>query len=286
MNTGADRSNDNRIGKSATDENFPVGSILLPARLRPHVATFYRLAREMDDIADDPHLAQVEKLSRLDRFAAALRGEVLRDPALCNAYQMVAVAAKTGVPLMHVEHLIDAFRQDAVKNRYESWEDLRVYCALSASPVGRFLLDLHGEDKGLYAWSDPLCDVLQILNHLQDLKQDYLDLDRIYLPADMMDVHAVDPRDLHAPQATPGLRALIDDCLDRCEEMLMSARPLSAMLRNRRLAMEAAVIWRLAERLIARLRHGDPVAGRVALSKIDFVTCSVRGAAAGILAMR
>lgn len=283
LKTGAEQSKKISSGKSAADENFPVGSVLLPARLRPHVAAFYRLARTMDDIADAPDLPETEKLLELDRYAAALRGEITTDPMLSNAYKLVSMSVADGVPLTHMEDLISAFRQDAVKQRYANWAELQDYCSLSASPVGRFLLDLHGEHKDLFALSDPLCDALQVLNHLQDLKQDFDDLGRIYLPADWMVVHAVKPADIRGDRATPGLRAVIHAALDRCDEMLKAARPLSSQLRSRRLAMETAVIWRLANRLSARLRRDDPIAQRVALSKIDFAFCSVRGAVAGFV---
>ncbi|MEX2453444.1 MAG: squalene synthase HpnC [Rhodospirillaceae bacterium] len=269
-------------GKGAGDENFPVGSFLLPARLRPHVATFYALARATDDIADSGTLSADEKLARLDRFERALTGEIADDPALGKSYAVVRSAAATGVPIRHAVDLIHAFRQDAVKSRYDDWADLMAYCALSASPVGRYLLDLHGEDPAGYRYSDPLCDALQVLNHLQDLKDDYRTLGRVYLPGDWMVAEGATVADLDAEAASPGLRRVIDRCLDGCDGLMAQARILPGALRNRRLAMESAVIVRLAERLIVLLRRGDPIAGRVALSKADFIRCGARGMLAGL----
>ncbi len=160
--------------------------------------------------------------------------------------------------------------------------ELRGYCALSASPVGRFLLDLHGEDAALYLHSDPLCDALQILNHLQDIRDDFASLDRIYLPADLMAAHGVAEADLVSAGATTGIRAVIDACLDECDGLIAVAAPLPVKLADRRLAANSAVILRLAARLSRRLRRQDPIAGRVALSRMDFLMSGITGVVAGI----
>jgi squalene synthase HpnC len=273
-------------GKGSGDENFPVGSWLLSARLRPHVATFYALARATDDIADNPRLTPDEKLSRLDAFEQALRGTRSDDPALAKSYRMRESLAETGVTAKHSCDLIAAFKQDATKLRYADWDDLMAYCNLSAAPVGRYLLDLHGEDPAGHAASDPLCNALQVLNHLQDCKDDYRNLDRVYLPQDWMRAHGATVEDLARDAATAGVRAVIDLCLSGCERLMMDARTLPSRLRDRRLAMESAVIVRLADRLIAILRAGDPIAGRVALTKSDFLRCGIRGVVAGFMTER
>lgn len=264
-------------GKGAGNENFPVGSFLLPRRLRPHVATFYVLARATDDIADNPDLTAEEKLRRLDMFDEAVRGERFHDPALNKAYHMRRSLAQTGVTERHVCDLIAAFKQDATKLRYRDWDDLMGYCNLSAAPVGRYLLDLHGEDPSGYEFSDPLCNALQVLNHLQDCKDDYLALDRVYLPGDWMAAESVTVKDLDATAAVPGMRAVIARSLDGVEALMARAHLLPGKLKSRRLAMESAVIVRLADRLTMLLRAGDPIAGRVALAKPDFISCGVRG---------
>ena len=159
-------------GKWSGDENFPVGSWLLPAPLRPHVAVFYAVARTTDDIADNPDLAPEDKLARLDGFERAVRGDSVDDPDFVKSYRLRQSLTDCGVTDRHVCDLIAAFKQDATKRRYDDWNDLVGYCNLSAAPVGRYLLDLHGEDPVDYEASDPLCNALQVLNHLQDLKED------------------------------------------------------------------------------------------------------------------
>jgi len=266
-------------GKGARDENFPVGSWLLPARLRPHVAAYYRFARAIDDIADNGALEPEDKVARLTRFEAAVTGTETGDPALETAHRMRASLAETGVSVRHCTDLVAAFKQDAVKLRYEDWSDLMGYCQLSANPVGRYLLDLHGESPGGYPFSDALCSALQVLNHLQDCQNDYLNLDRVYLPRVWMKAAGVDVRVLKRDFCTPGTRRVLNNCLDEVDDLLVTARLLPERLNSRALAMESAVILRLAERLSALLRARDPLAARVALSRFDFLACGLRGVA-------
>src|SRR5262249_49636849 len=151
------------------DENFPVGSWLIRRDLRVHVHAFYRFARNADDIADSPVLAAEEKLRRLDRMAAILNGS----PRVGDAGAPAPAAMRdglraTGVTAQHCHDVLQAFRLDATKLRYRDWDDLMAYCRYSAAPVGRQLLDLHGESRDTWPASDALCAALQVLNHLQD----------------------------------------------------------------------------------------------------------------------
>jgi hydroxysqualene synthase len=273
-------------GKSTASENFPVGSFLLPAPLRPHVATFYGFARAIDDIADNPALAPDDKIARLDGFAAALTGQAA-GPGFEKAERLRESLAATGVPAQHGLDLIAAFKLDAVKLRYADWAELiEGYCMLSAAPVGRYLLDLHGEARSGYRASDALCNALQVLNHLQDCQDDYRQLDRVYLPQDWLAAAHSRVEDLDAPAAGAGIRRVIDQCLDGSDELITIARTLPGQLKSRRLAMESAVIVRIADRLSRRLRRRDPLAGRVKLSKLQFLGCGVAGIAAVLLGRR
>jgi squalene synthase HpnC len=264
-------------GKRAADENFPVGSWLLPAALRPHVATYYAFARAIDDIADNPELAPEDKIARLSAFDAALTDPAAERPGLEKAARLRESLAATGVPSARGSDLIAAFKQDAVKLRYADWSELLGYCRLSANPVGRYLLDLHGEDPAGYAASDALCTALQILNHLQDCQDDYRNLDRVYLPGDWLAAEGLDVTVLDKDASPPAFRRLLDRCLDGVDALLAEAETLPAQLRSARLAMESAVIVNLARRLAVLLRRGDPLAGRVALGKGDFLICGAKG---------
>ncbi|MEQ8934764.1 MAG: squalene synthase HpnC [Amphiplicatus sp.] len=271
-------------GKGAADENFPVGSFLLPERLRPHVAKFYAFARAIDDVADNPALAADEKIARLKAFDAALKGEPGYGAEYAKAHALRESMNETGVTTQHGSDLIAAFVQDAVKLRYATWDELLGYCALSANPVGRYLLDLHGEDKAGYVYSDALCTVLQIVNHLQDCGDDRRDLDRVYIIGDWLAGEGGAVEDLDRKATSPALRRVMDRMLDGCDALMIDAKRLPAVLTSKSLAMESAVIVNLAARLIERLRKGDPLATRVALSKFDFAKAGIGGAATGFFA--
>ena len=273
-------------GKWSGDENFPVGSWLLPARLRPHIAVYYAIARTTDDIADNPDLSPEEKLGRLDAFEAAVKGEAGGGPVPVAAERMRESLAETGLGPRHVVDIIAAFKQDAVKLRYADWDDLMGYCALSASPVGRYVLDLHGEDRSTWEASDPLCNALQVLNHLQDCQDDYRSLDRVYLPEPWLREAGIGVEALDADRSGDALRSVLDRLLDGVDGLMTKARDLPAVVGNRRLAMETAIIVRLADRLSALLRAGDPLAGRVALGRWDFARAGVGGALGGLLLRR
>lgn len=268
-------------GKGAGDENFPVGSFLLPKRLRPHVATYYAFARAIDDIADNGALSPDDKIARLKAFDAALRGETPDAPGYEKAHALRNSMTETGVTTKHGSDLVAAFVQDAVKLRYRTWEELLGYCELSANPVGRYLLDLHGEDKAAYKYSDALCTVLQIVNHLQDCGDDKRKLDRVYVIGDWLSEAGGAIDDIDQRALTPALRKVVDRMLDRCEALMADAKKLPSALNSRSLAMESAVIVNLAARLITLLRKGDPLATRVALSKLDFASAGLGGAITG-----
>ena len=266
-------------GKGRGDENFPVGSFLIRKDLRPHVHAFYRFARNADDIADNPNLPADDKMRRLDRMGEILDGAPGDDsPA---AVAMRRSLAETRTTAQHCHDVLHAFRLDATKLRYRDWDDLMEYCRYSASPVGRQLLDLHGESRHAWSASDALCSALQVLNHLQDCADDYRDLDRVYLPLDLMGAAGITVEALTAPAAKPGLRQVLDRLLDRTDALIATAARLPGGVAARGLRWESATIVDLARRLSRRLRRGDPLAARVALSKGDFAAALVTGIVRG-----
>jgi len=271
-------------GKGAGDENFPVGSFLLPKHLRPHVAVYYEFARAADDIADNPDLEPDKKVDRLDAFDKALLGVAgADDPALAKVHKLRHSLLETGVRFEHARDLLSAFKQDAVKSRYDNWADLMNYCNLSAAPVGRYLLELHGEDHEAFAWSDPLCNALQVLNHLQDCADDYKTMNRVYLPGDWMAEEGITVEALEQAEASPQLRQVLNRCLKETGLLVADAWKLPGNLVNHRLAMESAVIVRIAAKLQKKLTNADPVKTRVELTKPEFAWCTARGIVAGLL---
>ncbi|MBE7730277.1 squalene synthase HpnC [Komagataeibacter sp. FXV3] len=266
-------SEDVSSGKDAGDENFPVGSLLISRRLRPHVHAYYDFARVIDDIVDTDRLDADAKITRLNAMEDVVLGKrtAPQRPDAQTAVRVGRTLAQTGVSTDTATDLIVAFRQDAVKNRYDTWEELEEYCRYSANPVGRFLLELHGESAGTFAASDALCTALQIINHLQDCADDLRDLDRCYLPRPWLAREGVTVDDLRHGYALPGMRRVFNALLDRLDELNRHASLLPGLIRDRRMRMEAAVIVGLSKRLAQRLRVEDPIASRVKLSRMDVV---------------
>jgi farnesyl-diphosphate farnesyltransferase len=262
-------------GKNRGDENFPVGSVLIRKDLRRHVHAYYAFARNADDIADSPDLAPEDKVARLDIMEAVLLGA--RAGGAPSATALRASLGETGVNPGHATDLLIAFRQDATKLRYADWGELLEYCRFSAMPVGRYVLDLHGESPETHAPSDALCASLQVLNHLQDCQKDFRDLDRSYLPEDMLFAVGIDVNAVQASAETPALRRVFATLLDHCDALNRESAALPRRVRSRRLRIETAVINGLARRLARRLRQGDPLARRVKLTRTDALAAMLGG---------
>ncbi len=254
-------------GKDRADENFPVGSFLIQRKYRQPMHCFYAFARNADDIADASNLSAADKVARLDIMEAVLLGH--RDTGSPSARALRASLAETGVTPVHATELLIAFRRDATQLRYDSIDDLYDYCRYSAVPVGRYVLDLHGENHACYSPSDALCISLQVLNHLQDCAKDLAELDRCYLPQALLDHFGTSVEAVRQPKETPALRRVFATLLDRVDRLNQAATELPEIVRNRRLKLETATILGLATKLARRLTKGDPLAGRVKLTKID-----------------
>jgi squalene synthase HpnC len=251
--------------KTHTGENFPVASKLIAPRHRPAILAYYRFARGADDVADNGRLSPQEKLDGLDAFEATLLG---KSDAVEAALPLRAVlAADRHLSARHALDLLRAFRMDAIKQRYESWDDLMAYCALSAAPVGRFVLGVHGESDATWAASDALCSALQVINHLQDCAADYRDLDRVYVPRQALAAEGIGVEDLAADKASPGLRACLDGLIAKTGALVEAGAGLPAQVRDFRLRLETAVIATLARRLARILQARDPLSEEVHLTK-------------------
>ena len=260
----------------ARPENFPVASLLLARNDRAAVRAFYRFARFADDIADSPELGPERKLDALAALDAALLGDRAAADAvdIAPAEALRATLATRGLETTQARMLLNAFRRDAENRGTPTWADLMVYCRASAAPVGRFLLDLHREPRRALDAADALCAALQVLNHLQDLGEDYRLRKRVYLPLDWPDGTRADLADLERTSLTPNLRACIDRALERTARLLDRADPLPALLTSPRLRAEAAAILSLAHALARRLHAGDPLARRIRPTASDAATAA------------
>jgi squalene synthase HpnC len=254
--------------KDEHGENFPVASWVVAARHRPAILAFYKFVRAADDVADHPTLSESEKFKLLDQLEGVLLGKdaIAAPPGL----QLRHVLAERGLPPRHALDLLTAFRMDVTKRRYRDWDDLIHYCSYSAMPVGRFVLDVHGESRDTWPANDALCAALQVINHLQDCRADYQNLDRVYIPLDVMQRAGTGVEALAAEKSTPELRRCIRDVAGRTELLLHEAEPFSAQINDLRLALEVSVIQRVARTLTGTLQMRDPLSERVHLSKLEY----------------
>jgi hydroxysqualene synthase len=205
-------------------ENFPVARFV-PREKRGYVAAIYSFARAADDFADEPMYEGMreEKLDQWEaRLHAAYEGQA-EDPIFIALGETVR---RLEIPKSLLLDLLSAFRQDTVKNRYESWEELVDYCRRSADPVGRLVLLVFGyRDPQLAVYSDSICTGLQLANHWQDLAID-LHKDRIYVPRDLMAQFGVKEWDLNAERVDDRFRGLMAELTSRARALFAAGRPL------------------------------------------------------------
>ena len=262
-------------------ENFPVASILLPGRMRRHVAAVYAFARTADDFADEGALPAGERLRLLDGWRRRLRdaahsASAGRPPDPGEPADTVpmflalgATIRETDLPIELFEDLLSAFRQDVTVARYGTWTDLLDYCRRSANPIGRIVLRIAGHaDRRLDAWSDAMCTALQLTNFWQDFKID-LDRGRLYVPAAEAHAFGADEREL-AGGMTGAWRRVLASAVLRTRLSFEEGRPLCEAVPGR-LRYELRATWLGGARILDRLEASgfDVVGRRPALGAAD-----------------
>jgi squalene synthase HpnC len=268
-----------RSGKGSGDENFPVASWLVAPQHRRPILAFYEFVRIADDIADHASLPPDEKLIHLDRLEGSLLGTNDDNPA---GTTLRLALAERKLSSQHAQDLLRAFRQDVTKLRYKDWDDLIDYCCYSAMPVGRFVLDVHGESRDTWPASDKVCSVLQIINHLQDCVKDYKNLDRVYIPLDAFAASGSRVEDLDRPRSTSQLLACLHSLADRTGLMLEEGAILPAQIVDGRLSLEIAAIVALARHFVQLLRTRDPLSENVRLGKAGVAAVGLFGVVKGL----
>lgn len=226
-------------------ENFPVGSILVPARLRKHFYSIYAFARIADDFADEQYESShsiEERLQLLDWWFSLLKAS---DSARSNHPVFVALAetrSEFGLPFTLFEDLLSAFRQDVTVQRYEDTDQLLDYCRRSANPIGRLILLLFGHrEEQLHRWSDSICTALQLANHWQDVGID-LDKDRIYLPLSDLRTHGLTVEELGRKEANSAFKELLRYEVGCAQKLFDQGKPLCTAVSGR-LGLELRVVW-------------------------------------------
>ncbi len=268
-----------RSGKGHRDENFPVASWIIHPRHRALILAFYNFVRTADDIADHATLAAQDKLALLDLLEAELLGKGDTQPEAVNLRRALT---ERSMPPRHALDVLIAFRMDVTKLRYENWDEVMHYCRYSAMPVGRFMLDVHGESTSTWTASDALCAGLQINNHLQDCGKDYHDLNRVYLPRDALEAAGARLEALGEGRAPAPLLQCLHSLAARTELLLNESKSLAAEVKDFRLGLEISVIQAFADRIVRLLKVRDPLSERVHLSPIELIAFSIGGVASEI----
>ncbi len=249
-------------------ENFPVGSLLLPSRMRPHVSALYAFARTADDFADEGARAPAERETLLDEWARAL-GSDPESAAFGRIPGLTPVLAATAhtiracnLPVYLFHDLISAFRQDVRVRRYATWVDVLDYCRRSANPVGRLVLRIAGyDDPALDRQSDAVCTALQLTNFWQDLGTDWA-RGRLYVPAEELAAAGAREQDLDARRLTPEWRAALVRVAARTRALFDEGRGIAGRVRGR-FGWELRVTWLGGVRILDRLeRRGFDVFDR------------------------
>ncbi len=245
---------------------------MLPKQARKAIRALYRFARSADEIADDFNMPRDERKMLLQQLHATLKeGKVSEMPYFARDYYRACFDGK-----MNIKHglgLIEAFIQDTEKSRYESWDDTLAYCRKSASTIGRMVLEATGNFSADIAASDKLCMILQLINHLQDLKKDYINLNRIYFSVNFFpNTHELDA-DSESESVTNGKREI----LLRLKNMLESTKPLIGSISGFRIRAEIATIYKVAQRLIEKLDKANILERRVELTKLEKIKCAISG---------
>ncbi|MEI9889650.1 MAG: squalene/phytoene synthase family protein [Caulobacteraceae bacterium] len=247
-------------GKARPTRTSPVASHLIAPRFRPPVMAFYRFARAADDVADNELAEPSTKLDLLEQLRASLTGEGAEAP---EGRELRKVLIERGLTDRHALDLLEAFRRDCTKLRYSSWDDLMTTAAIRRRPVGRFVLDVHGESRDLWAMNDALCNALQVINHLQDCGKDKREIDRVYIPLDRLAAAGIGvERWTPTPPRRPSrgvIRALAEDTM----RLLDVSRPFAKGVKMAGLALEVGVIQALAEDLCKGLMARDPLSQTV-----------------------
>ena len=265
-----------RSGKTHRDENFPVASWIIHPRHRALILAFYNFVRTADDIADHAALGERDKLNYLDLLETELLGQGDSQPEAVNLRRALA---QRSMPPRHALDVLIAFRMDVTKLRYENWDEVIHYCRYSAMPVGRFMLDVHGESTSTWAASDALCAGLQINNHLQDCGKDYRELNRVYLPRDALAAAGASVEALGLEQAPVPLLQCLHSMAARTEVLLDQSKSLSAEVKDFRLGLEIAVIQAFADKIVRLLKVRDPLSQTVHLGPMELIAYSLGGMA-------
>ena len=238
-------------------ENFPVGSLLIPKKLRPHFYSIYAFSRLADDIADEGELPAEDRVLLLDdwelQLERAYEGQA-EHPVFVALAETVRMHE---IPIEPFRDLLKAFRMDAHNTGFETTTDLLYYCYHSANPIGRLVLRLFGyyneERRHL---SDYVCTGLQMANFWQDISVD-IPRGRINLPRQSIEHFEYSEQELRAGTFNENFREMMAYHVDHAINMFQHGYPLIRSIPNRRLQSELAITFLGGVRILNRIKALD-----------------------------
>ena len=265
-------------GKSYSDENFPVASFLMTKKIRKIVRIFYFFARMADDVADHKTLTKHQKIKILKSFDNA----ILKNKQSHNKVLQDMILEFKGLPSgkKYSRNLLKAFLMDASNKKYIEWSDLLYYCKYSANPVGRFVIDTVKEKNNvekIYEASDNLCTALQIINHMQDCKKDFEELNRVYIPESLFKKYSINKSILKKNRSIKNFEKLKVEIIENVLISLKTTKNGLSFIESWRLRKETLIILNIAKRLCYLLKKEDPLKKNVKLSRIDLIFCFIKG---------
>ncbi len=265
-----------RITQKDYHDSFPISARLLPEESRQKVIDFYGFAKGMEEICDNPALPREEKRQQLRVLKVTMQEntpDLLPDWAMGYHWLLV----NGGISPGHGEQLWQASWQDTEKTHYLTMDEVLAYARLAAAPIGRGVLEIMKETGAERGAVDALCMGLQLLDHLQNVRSDYLLRQRVYLPRHWMEEAGISEKVLTKKETGPKLRQVFDLWLDEVDKLLHYARHLPGSLQNKRLRWEVQAILACALELAKKLRQADPMAGKVRLTGWEKLKATIRG---------
>lgn len=260
-----------------------MASFIISKNIKKFIRLFYTFARTADDIADHDSISGTEKLRILNFFDNSLKNGIKTDIKVLN--NLILHFKKLKFTKTYSRSLLKAFKLDATKRRYNNWDELLNYCKFSANPVGRFFIDLTyveqnikiEEEKRILKSSDNLCTALQIINHLQDCKEDFEKLDRIYLPISYFNRYKIDFEILKKDYSCKNFKKLKKEMIRKVEDLLDRSKSGLKLIKIWRLKKETLIILNIAKRLCFLIKRNDPLEKKIKLSRIDLIFCFIKG---------
>ncbi len=262
-------------------ENFPVASVLMPRRLRKHVAALYAFARIADDLSDEPEYAGSRRERLLD-WRRQLDEIGAKPPSHPVFLALGETLEELDLPKQPFDDLLSAFLQDTEKKRYETFAELLDYCRRSANPVGRIVLMIHGHrDEESFRRSDAICTALQLANFLQDVSVD-MKKDRVYIPEEDFKAHGYSEADLRMGVYNERFKSLMKFEISRARALFEQGRPLIQRL-EWPLSLEIRMTWLGGMRILKMIQRleFDTLRTRPALTKRDWIPLVARALVGG-----